>query len=55
MPLWRILVEAWNDQAGVTAIEYAIVTALISVVGLSLYSQISGELSAVFTSAANSL
>jgi Flp pilus assembly pilin Flp len=55
MPVLRILADLWNDGAGVTAIEYAVITALISIVGLSIYTQISGELSNVFNTVSNSL
>jgi len=55
MPVLRIFADLWNDSGGVTAIEYAVITALISIVGLSVYTQISGELSNVFTTVGNSL
>jgi pilus assembly protein Flp/PilA len=44
-----------NDESGVTAIEYSLIAALISVAIIAILIQLGGSLVQIFTSIANAL
>ncbi|MFA5170686.1 MAG: Flp family type IVb pilin [Sulfuriferula sp.] len=45
----------WNDEEGVTAIEYGLIAALIAVVIIGAVTTVGTNLSGVFTAVANKL
>jgi pilus assembly protein Flp/PilA len=50
-----LLKSLWNDDAGVTAIEYGLIAALIAVVIVSALSLVGTHLSTTFNTAATKL
>ena len=45
----RLMRRLWEDQAGVSMIEYALIAALVSVVAVSLLSAIGSRVKNLFT------
>jgi pilus assembly protein Flp/PilA len=53
--MWQIFKRCLDDESGVTAIEYALIVALISVVTLALHPRVGAALNSTFTTVANAL
>jgi pilus assembly protein Flp/PilA len=51
----KIFKRCLNDESGVTAIEYALIVALISIVILTINPRVGDTLHSTFTSVANAL
>lgn len=50
-----MLTKLWNDQRGVTAIEYGLIAALIAVAIIGILTAVGGSLTNVFGSVNNGL
>ena len=55
MHVRRILTGLWRDESGVTAIEYALVTCLVSIVAIGMWNYVSSSLSGVFNQVGSSM
>jgi len=55
MRVRRIFFDLWHDDSGVTAIEYALVTGLISIVAIAVWNTLGTNLGSVFTAVGNSM
>ncbi len=53
--MFSILKRLMTDESGVTAIEYGLIAALISVVAIAAMTAIGGSVSSAFTAVANAL
>jgi pilus assembly protein Flp/PilA len=51
----KIFKRCLNDEAGVTAIEYGLIVALISIVVLTINPRVGDALNSTFTTIANAL
>jgi pilus assembly protein Flp/PilA len=51
----RFLQDLTNDKRGVTAIEYALIAALIAIAAIAAFTLVGTSLSATFSSIANQL
>jgi pilus assembly protein Flp/PilA len=51
----RVICELLKDSRGVTAIEYALIAALIAVAAIAAFSLVGTNLSTVFSNVANCL
>jgi pilus assembly protein Flp/PilA len=54
-PLRALFANLLRDESGVTAIEYALIAALIAVVAIAAFSLVGTNLSTVFTTIANTI
>ena len=52
IPLRRLLTNLVKDQSGVTAIEYALIAALIAVAAIAAFTLVGTNLSTVFSTIA---
>jgi pilus assembly protein Flp/PilA len=50
-----VLARLWNDNSGVTAIEYALIAALIAVAAIAAFSLVGTRLSGTFSTIASRL
>ena len=55
MRVVRRFFDLCGDKSGVTAIEYALVTSLISIVAIALWNTLGTNLRSVFTAVGNSM
>ena len=55
MTILRTIFATANNEAGVTAIEYAFVAVLISIAGAGLLTQMGGTLVTIFTTVGDSM
>ena len=51
----RALQALWKDECGVTAVEYALIAALISVAAIVAMTSVGGSISSVFNHVATDL
>jgi pilus assembly protein Flp/PilA len=54
-PMRALYTKFVNDDAGVTAIEYGLIAALVAVVCITVWSTLGHNLSSTFSAVANSL
>lgn len=53
--MFRVLLKLLADEAGVTAIEYGLIAALISIAAVTIMSTVGTNISSVFNTVANDL
>jgi pilus assembly protein Flp/PilA len=53
--MWKLVQRFARDEAGVTAIEYGLIAALIAVVIITAVTSVGSDLNKVFTSISTSL